>query len=215
MSIKILWAMVLLALLAVSPALAQAKSQAPQTKSITIGEFTYHGSIIRTFADGSIGPFSDYRLALDASGITADPITFGNVIFRVKGSSSDTKHNGFPTISTWFGCVEGSGLDFACDLLITGANKTGFQLPACATISNGVLIQNCVSIAVQLLSVTGNNFSFQLADGETFCAAGITNVFVEAKANQIALDGNCDINNFCPGESAPVVLHALPIQNCN
>ena len=183
-----------------------------QTKAINIGSYTYRGTF-KTLSDGSAGASSDFDLYLDAEGVTVDPIVFGNVIFRVKGASLPTKGHGFTTITTGpGGCIDYPDAP-PCELIATG--EKGAFLPACGTLSStGVLTQNCIAIAVQLISLTGKNFSFQLVDGETFCAPAITNIFVDAKANQLALDGRCDINNFCYGESVPVVIHALPAQNC-
>jgi len=217
MFIKTVWAVVLLVLLAVSPAVAQRKSNAPQTKSITIGNFEYLGSAIRANSNGTTGVVSSYKLNLDASAVTVDPISFGNVIFVVKGSSLSSQQGGFPIITTGPGCGQ-SGIPLPappCSLLALGGEE-GFVLPACATIgTNQTLVQNCVSVALQLVSTTGKNFSFQLLDGETFCTNGITNIFVLAGNNQAALDPQCDVNNFCKGASVPVVLRALPIQNCS
>jgi len=214
MSIKILWAVVLLVLLAISAAVAQTtNSAAPQTKSITIGSFEYLGSAILTNSDGTTGVASSYELNLDASAVTVDPISFGNAIFVVKGSSRSSQQGGFPIITTGPGCGK-SDIPLPappCSLLFPGG-----VLPACARIgTNQTLVQNCVSVALQLVSTTGKNFSFQLLGGETFCTNGITNVFVLAGNNQTALDPQCDVNNFCKGASVPVVLRALPIKNCN
>jgi hypothetical protein len=211
---KVVWTAVLLALLAVSSAIAQTKSKVPQTKSITIGNFEYLGSAIQTKSDGTTGVVSSYELNLDATGITVDPITFGNVIFVVKGSSLSSKQGGFPIITTGAGCGE-PNVTASCSLLAQGG-ENGFLLQPCARIApNQTLIQNCISVALQLVSMTGKNFSFQLVDGETFCTSGIANTFVLADEDQVALDPGCDMNNFCKGASVPVVLRALPIQNCS
>ncbi len=212
MFIKMLWAVVLLALLAVSPALAQTESKAPQTKSITIGKFTYLGTAVQTDGTGGQSPVSTYILDLDASAVTVEPITFGNVIFRIKGGQLGTKNAGYPIISTGPGCTNDPRFP-PCELLTTGGK--GYSLPACAQSTTKGVVQNCVSVALQLVSLTGKNFTFQLLDGETFCAAGVTNVYVLAKDDQLAMDPKCDVNNFCIGASTPIVLHALPIQNCN
>jgi len=54
-----------------------------------------------------------------------------------------------------------------------------------------------------------------LADGEQFCAFGIDNTFVLAKADQSALDPQCNAQGFCKGASAPIVLRAAPARSCN
>jgi hypothetical protein len=215
MSIKILWAVILLVLLAISAAVAQTtNSAAPQTRSITIGSFVYRGSATQTSSSsGTIEAVSTYELFLDATDITVNPITFGNAIFLVNGSSVSSKQGGLPIITTGPGCGNPT-LQTSCVLLVLGGSE--FQLPACASIAaNQTLIQNCISVALQLVSTTGKNFSFHLVGGETFCTSGITNIFLLAKQNQAALDPQCDVNNFCKGASAPVVLRALPIKNCN
>src|SRR5438445_664164 len=79
----------------------------------------------------------------------------------------------------------------------------------------GTGTQTCISIALQLVSLTGKNFSFLLADGEQFCAFGIDNTFVLAKADQSALDPQCNAQGFCKGASAPIVLRAAPARSCN
>src|SRR5207237_2322204 len=89
--------------------------------------------------------------------------------------------------------------------------SAGFRLAPCALQDN--VTQTCISIALQLVSLTGKNFSFLLADGEQFCAFGINNTFVLAKADQSALDQQCNAQGFCKGVSAPIVLRAAPARS--
>jgi len=202
----------LFAPLMLSLAVAQT-SKTSRTKSITIGNFEYLGSAIQTSSDGASEVVSSYKLNLDATGMTAAPITFGNVSFLVKGSSLSSQQGGFPVITTGPGCGV-QGVSAPCSLLARGGGE-GFLLQPCAKLAaDQTLTQDCVSIALQLVSPTGKNFSLQLADGETFCASGITNIFVLAQDNQVAVDPQCDVNNFCKGASVPVILRGSPIQNC-
>ena len=212
MSTKMVCAVLLFAPLMLSLAVAQT-SKTSRTKSITIGNFEYLGSAIQTSSDGASEVVSSYKLNLDATGMTAAPITFGNVSFLVKGSSLSSQQGGFPVITTGPGCGV-TGVTASCSLLAQGGEE-GFLLQPCAKLaSDQTLTQDCISIALQLVSPTGNNFSFQLADGEAFCTSGITNIFVLADENKTALDPQCDVNNFCKGASVPVVLRGLPTQNC-
>lgn len=212
MSSKMLWTVVLFAPLMVSAAVAQT-SKTSRTKSITIGNFEYLGSAIQTGNDGTNEVVSSYKLNLDTTGITVSPITFGNVSFVVKGSSLTSQQGGFPVITTGPGCGV-PGVSAPCSLLALGG-RDGFLLQPCAKVAaDQTLTQDCISVALQLTSPTGKNFSFQLADGETFCTSGITNIFVLAQDNKAALDPRCDVNNFCQGASVPVILRGLPTQNC-
>lgn len=212
MRAKMLCSLVLFPSLITGAAVAQT-SKTPRTKSIAIGNFEYLGSAIQTSTEGAEQVVSSYKLNLDASGITVAPITFGNVTFLVKGSSLTSQQGGFPIITTGPGCGV-PGVTAPCSLLAQGGGE-GFLLPSCAKLaSDQSLTQDCISIALQLVSPTGQNFSFQLASGETFCTSGVTNIFVLAPDNKLALDPQCDVNNFCKGASVPVVLRGLPPQNC-
>ena len=187
---------ILLALLAVSQATAE-------TRSITIGKFTYLGTGTQTRSDGTvIQGVSSYELVFDTGGVTAEPIPFSNAILFVKGSSQGTQSSGFPTITTGNGCGQNDSFP-PCDLIFEGGpSSAGFQLAPCALQDN--VTQTCISIALQLVSLTGKNFSFLLADGEQFCAFGINNTFVLAN-HEAALDPQCDEQGFCKGASAPIV----------
>ena len=197
--------LILLALLAVSQATAE-------TRSITIGKFTYVGTGTQTRSDGTvIQGVSSYELVFDTGGVTEEPIAFTNAILFVKGSRQGTQSSGFPTITTGNGCGQNDTFP-PCDLIFEGGpSSAGFQLAPCALQDN--VTETCISIALQLLSLTGKNFS--LADGEQFCAFGINNTFVLAKADQSALDPQCDAQGFCKGASAPIVLRAAPARSCN
>jgi hypothetical protein len=212
MSTKMVCALLLFASFTFSEAMAQT-SKTSRTKSITIGNFEYLGSAIQPSSNGADQAVSLYKLNLDSAGITVNPITFGNVSFIVKGSSLTSQQGGFPVITTGPGCGV-PGVEASCSLLVQGGDD-GFLLQPCAKLApDQTLTQDCVSIALQLVSPTGKNFSFQLADGQIFCTSGITNVFALAQDNKAALDPQCDVNNFCKGASVPVVLRGLPTQNC-
>jgi hypothetical protein len=174
-----------------------------QTKSIDIGKLKYAWADVQQ--DGSIA--SGYELSLDATGITAEPIAFSNASLFVEGSNQGTG-----PITTGLGC----GIppyQTTCDMLWLGGPS--FVLPSCTTLNAGQLTQNCISIALQLVSPTGKNFSFQLADGEQFCMKGITNIFLLAKQDALALDPRCGSDGFCAGASVPVILHSAPAKSCS
>src|SRR5438445_3597606 len=196
---------ILLAFLAVSQATAE-------TRSITIGKFTYLGTGTQTRSGGTvIQGVSSYELVFDTGGVTAEPIPFSNAILFVKGSSQGTQSSGFPTITTGNGCGQNDTFP-PCDLIFQGGPGAGFQLAPCALQDN--VTQTCISIALQLVSLTGKNFSFLLADGEQFCAFGINNTFVLAN-HEAALDPQCNAQGFCKGASAPIVLRRAPARSCN
>jgi hypothetical protein len=184
--------------------LAAAAPLMAQTQTITIGTFMYLG----TAASGSTVQ-SAYHIDLDASAVAPNPITFGNAIVIVKGTSESTRHGGFLTFSTGPGC--GSPLyQVPCEFLFVG--QAGYKLTTCAryNATKNTFTQNCIVVALQLMSTTGKNFSFPLLDGTTFCAYGINNIFVTAPPGYTALNPQCDINGFCVGVSAPIVLQAAP-----
>lgn len=185
MSTKMVCTVLLFAPLMLSLAVAQT-SKTSRTKSITIGNFEYLGSAIQTSSDGASEVVSSYKLNLDATGMTSAPITFGNVSFLVKGSSLSSQQGGFPVITTGPGCGV-TGVTASCSLLAQGGEE-GFLLQPCAKLApDQTLTQDCISIALQLVSPTGKNFSFQLADGEAFCTSGITNIFVLADETRLRL----------------------------
>jgi hypothetical protein len=173
-----------------------------QTKSITIGKLTYWGTGV---SGGNIQ--SNYQVSLNTTGITANPITFSNVILFVSGGTLGTQQSGFPLITTGPGCGQ-AGITDPCDLLFLGG--TGNLLPACA---DQTLTQTCISIALQLVSATGKNFIVPLPDGEQFCAYGINNIFLLPKVGAAALDPQCK-NGFCKGASVNIILHAAPVKTC-
>lgn len=179
------------------------------TPSITIGEFTYRGTGPQTNSDGTVSEVSSYEIHLDATKVTIEPISFSNVILFVKG----TKQGSGP-ITTGLGC----GLppyEAPCVLRFEGG-PSPFTLAPCAKLNQEqALTQTCISIAVQLVSSTGKNFSFALANGNKFCAYGINNVFLLPKPGQAALEPRCDAQGFCKGASVPIVLHAAPAKSCS
>jgi hypothetical protein len=185
-------------------------AQAAQTKSITIGSFKYIGTFIQAFGS----PVSAYQLDLGTTNVTKADITFSNVILYVKGGSSSTKQGGFQVITTGLGCGN-PPFQTPCSLLWLGGK--GFSLPACARFDTATqeLIQNCISIAVQFVSLTKANVSLFLADGSSFCMYGINNIFLKAGPDQTALDPKCTANGFCKGASVPIILREAPAKSCN
>lgn len=180
-------------------------------ESITIGKFTYVGTAAETNGDGVVSGVSSYELHLDTTGITMEPIHFSNAIVFVKGTKQ-----GSGAITTGFGC----GLppyQAPCNLVFLGGpSSDGFVLAPCASLNaEQDLKQNCISIAVQLVSVTGENFSFALANGDRFCAYGIYNIVLQSKPDHVALDPRCDAQGFCEGASVPIILRAAPSGSCS
>ena len=188
---------VLVACLAIAIWLPVSQANA-HTPSITIGEFKYVGTV---------SGVSSYEVHLDTTNITIEPISFSNVILFVKG----TKQGSGP-ITTGLGC----GLppyEAPCVLRFEGG-PSPFTLAPCAKLNQEQeLTQTCISIAVQLVSSTGKNFSFALVNGKQFCAYGINNTFLLPKPGQAALEPRC-AQNFCKGASVPIVLHAAPAKSC-
>ncbi len=186
-------------------------SQAPaQTRSITIGKLTYLGTGAQKNGDGTVSGVSSYEVHLDTTDITIEPISFSNVSLLVKGTEQ-----GSGAITTGLGC----GLppyQAPCDLRFEGGPRSaGFSLAPCAKLNKEQeLTQTCISIAVQLVSSTGKNFSFPLTNGNKFCAYGISNIFLLAKPGQAALEPRCDAQGFCKGASVPIILHSAPAKSC-
>jgi len=198
-----LWCLAISVQVAVSLASAQ-------TQPITIGKLTYVGTAAESNGDGGVSAVSSYELSLDTTGITMEPISFSNAILFVKGTKQ-----GSGAISTGLGCgvppEEGP-----CHLIFQGGpSSAGFVLAPCASLNKENLTQNCISIAVQLVSSTANHFSFALANGGQFCAYGINNTFLQSVSDQAALDPHCDAQGFCQGASVPIVLHAAPARSCS
>lgn len=179
-------------------------------RSIHIGKFTYLGTDTQTQSDGTVITVSSYKLHLDTTGVTTEPISFSDVTLFVKGTKQ-----GSGAITTGLGC--GRSLDQApCDLIFAGGpSSAGFVLAPCARLNKEKgWRQTCISIGVQLVSWTGKNFAFSLANGEQFCAYGINNIFLLPKPDEAALDPRCDAQGFCKGASVPITLHAAPTRSC-
>ncbi len=202
--------LVLLACLAIAIRVP-ASQAAADTPSITIGKFTYVGTGPQKNSDGTVLEVSSYEVHLDTTNITIEPISFSNVILLVKGSKQSSG-----AITTGLGC----GLppyQAPCDLRFAGGpSSAGFTLAPCAKLNTEQdLTQTCISIAVQLVSSTGKNLSFALANGNKFCAYGTNNIFLLPKPDQAALEPRCDAQGFCKGASVPVILHAAPAKSCS
>ena len=201
---------VLLACLAIAIQLPVSHAAA-HSRSITIGKFTYVGTGAQTNGDGTVSGVSSYELRLDTTNVTIEPISFSNVSLLVKGTKQ-----GSGVITTGLGC----GLppyEAPCVLRFEGGpSSAGFVLAPCAKLNQEQdWMQTCVSIALQLVSSTGKNFSFALANGKQFCAHGINNIFLLPKPGQAALEPRCDAQGFCKGASVPIILQAAPAKSCN
>jgi len=179
-------------------------------RSITIGKFTYRGTGPQMNGDGTFSEVSSYELSLDTTGITMEPISFSSAILFVKGTEQ-----GSAPITTGLGCGLPPYLA-PCDLRFEGGPRSAsFTLAPCAKLNKEQeLTQTCISIAVQLVSSTGKNFSFALANGKQFCAYGINNTFLLPKPGQAALEPRC-AQNFCKGASVPIILHSAPAKSCS
>jgi hypothetical protein len=180
-------------------------------RSIHIGKFTYIGTNTQTESDGTIIAVSSYKLHLDTTGVTTEPISFSDVTLFVKGTKQ-----GSGAITTGLGCGR-PPYQAPCDLIFAGGpSSAGFILAPCARLNKEKgWKQTCISIGVQLVSLTGKNFGFVLANGEQFCAYGINNVFLLPESDQAALDPRCDAQGFCKGASVPITLHAAPTRSCS
>ena len=183
-----------------------------QTKQITIGSLQYAGTAVSIF-DG-VTVESAYNVNLDASKVAVDPIEFKNIEMIVLGGRA-----GSGPINTGPACGTDPESTVPCQLSFTSILGNPQTLPVCATLTNrpwpNNFTQNCVSIAAQLKSKTGGNFTIQLLDGETFCTYGVTNVYLTTPPNQLALSPNCSQDpGFCGAVSTPIVLRALPAKSC-
>jgi hypothetical protein len=151
----------------------------PGPHSIKIGTLRYGG----TNSSGD----SAYFVALNTTGITTKPLSFGNVILHVNGGTQATG-----PITT----------GPQTDILFVGGPPPFTGIPSC--------VSDCFVIGVQLLSPDGNPMTMTLVSGENFTTYADNNSFVVPKAGQTALDPQCDVFGFCKGASAPVVLRAVP-----
>jgi hypothetical protein len=141
----------LLTLLLATCATAQAK-----TKQIQIGTFVFSGS-----SDPNCGSFCNagYKVLIDASAITGDVLSFGNILVAIGTVSQDSGPETTPI-----------------DLVFVGGAPP-FVLPDCAKVA-------CRSIDLQLVSVTGKPFSLTLLDGSTFTTYAVNTVTLKALPGQ-------------------------------
>jgi len=144
-------AICLLILLLVAGAAAKTKP-----KQIQIGTFVFHGT-----TDPNCGQFCNtgYEVLIDASAITGDLLSFGNILVAIGTVSQDSGPETTP-------------IDF---VFVGGAQP--FVLPDCAKVA-------CRSIDLQLVSVTGKPFSLTLLDGSTFTTYALNTVTIKALPGQ-------------------------------
>ena len=137
----------LLILLLAACAAAQAK-----TRQIQIGTFVFSGT-----SDPNCGSFCNagYKVLIDASAITGDVLSFGNILVAIGTVSQDSGPETTPI-----------------DLVFVGGAQP-FVLPDCAKVA-------CRSIDLQLVSVTGKPFSLTLLDGSTFTTYALNTVTIKA-----------------------------------
>jgi hypothetical protein len=188
------------------PTVAQA---AETTKGIittlNIGDLWYNGT---TLIPGSTTDL-ETNAGLDLQCTQCiNPVGFSNIEIFVKGFKAGT---GQPvTTGPTCGTVEGATAP-PCEM--------GWSsLPTCGHRDwKGNLVEDCITIAIQLVSPTGKNFLVPLQSGQNFCADGITNVVLAPEADQAALDPACDVvGEFCSTVvSTPINLHAAPASSCD
>jgi hypothetical protein len=167
-----------------------------ETNVIKIGKLTYIGT-------GTNG-VSQYEVSLNTTGVTAEPITFRDAVLIIKGTRvSSARKLASPSLLAI--AILPAQLPSSATLKTWGG--PGFPLAACASLLGK---QNCVSIALQLISRTGANFSFMLVNGEEFCTYAINTSYVTVKPGNAALDPECNVFNFCKGASAPILLRRAP-----
>jgi hypothetical protein len=99
---------------------------------------------------------SAFRVTLDPSLVTSQSLSFANITMFVDGSSQGTGPITTPVT-----------------ILFIGGTVDGVVHPLASCASG------CVSIAVQLLSATGEPFSFKLLDGQEFTTFRVTTVALE------------------------------------
>ena len=136
--------------------LLAASAAAQSTKQIQIGTFVFHGT-----TDPNCGQFCNagYEVIINASALTSDVLSFGNVTVAVG------------TISL------SSGLATTpIDLVFVGG-PSPFVLPDCAKVP-------CRSIDLQLTSITGKPFSLTLLDGSTFTTYAVNTITIKAMPGQ-------------------------------
>ena len=181
-----------------------------QTKSINIGSLQYQGTGPFVNPKGVTVQASDYQLNLDSSTTTVNPIAFSSVVMFIKGTQGD-----IGALTTGPGCGT-PGITYPCGIFFFGG--PGLFYPACATLNTRINVyrENCLSIALQLTSMStssspaGKNFTIPLLNGETFCAYGITNIYLTAKPDQTGLSPIPVPNEpgFWTPVSVPIVLQA-------
>ena len=144
-------AICLLILLLVAGAAAKTKP-----KQIQIGTFLFSGT-----SDPNCGSSCNagYEVLIDASGITGDVLSFGNILVAIGTVSQDSGPETTPI-----------------DLVFVGGAPP-FVLPDCAKVA-------CRSIDLQLVSVTGKPFSLTLLDGSTFTTYTLNTVTIKALPGQ-------------------------------
>ena len=124
--------------------------------SIKIGSLEYGGT-------NSSG-VSTYIVTLNTVGVTAAPLTFGNVRVHVNGLFQDTAPQGPITTP-------------ANILYVGGGSFTG--LASC--------VADCISVAVQLFSTDGKPITFQLVDGQQFTTYAVNSTFLVPRIGKAAL----------------------------
>ena len=134
-------------------------SLAAQTvpNSIKIGSLEYGGT-------NSSG-VSTYIVNLDTTGVTAAPLTFGNVVVHVNGLFEGTAPQG--TITT------------PATIAFEGGPPPVEGLGSC--------VADCISVAVQLFTTDSKPMTFQLADGQRFTTYAVNSTFLVPRIGKAAL----------------------------
>ena len=123
-----------------------------KTNRVIIGSLTYLG----TNEAGSA-----FRVTLDPSAITSQPLAFSNVTVFVDGTSQSAGAITTPTTLLFIGGTVGG---------------TVYPLASCAS--------GCIAISVQLVSADGKPLTITLSDGEEFGTFAITTAALQPPPGQ-------------------------------
>jgi hypothetical protein len=175
---------------------------ATEVDTLYIGDLWYDGT---TTVPGGTTLEGNYGLNLECVSCI-NPVAFSNIGIFVKAGKAGTGQavTTGPTCGTVLGATAPP-----CEMGWTA-------LPPCGHKDwEGNLVEDCISIAIQLVSTSGKNFIVPLASGQNLCVRGITNVYLTTPAGQLALDPKCDtIGEFCVGVSTPIILRSAQASSC-
>jgi hypothetical protein len=187
---------------------AETATTVAPTKYLQIGDLWYNGT---TTMPGGTTLESNYGLDMNAVKLTVAPIPFSNIQMFVLGGSAGTDQ----PVSTGPTCGTVERATAPPCQMEWSSGPGG--LPVCGTQVGDTIVENCISIAIQLTSVTGKNFNIPLLNGQNFCAQGVTNVYLTTPNNELALDPGCNtVQEFCRYTvSAPIILREGAAGSCD